>query len=221
MKVIDVRNLALPGISVIRFERFRDFRGYLTEHLRYSDLFSNPLTEFMKPVRFSQAIESSSKPRTIRGLHFQWNPPMGKLVRTISGHMLDLVADIRKGSPYFGKIIGYEMRPNRERDFDEWIWVPPGFAHGNVFFEETTIEYLCTADYNPDNEAGISPLAGDLDWSLCDALLHEAVAHVIASEPLMTIKDKTAPSVSVWSEDLRSECFKYGDLPQEWSIYTL
>ena len=93
---------------------------------------------------------------------------MGKLVRTIRGHMIDVVLDIRKGSPTYGKIIAHDMPVQGDEDYAEWIWVPPGFAHGNTFPADTVIEYLCSGEYSPGNEAGISPVADDLDWSLCE-----------------------------------------------------
>src|SRR5258708_101271 len=154
MNVLEVKALALPEIHVIRFGRFRDQRGYFTEHFRRSDLHTSPHTPFLKGVEFVQGNESFSWAGTVRGLHFQWNPYMGKLVRTLHGHMIDLVLDIRKGSPAFGKIIAYDMPTRKTDDFNEWIWVPPGFAHGNVFPEDTSIEYFCTGEYSPKCEAG-------------------------------------------------------------------
>ena len=90
--------MAIRSIKILRFERFCDHRGYFTEHYRRSDFSKHPEMDFMKGVEFVQCNESYSKRGTLRGLHFQWNPYMGKLVRTISGRMLDIVLDIRKGS---------------------------------------------------------------------------------------------------------------------------
>ena len=96
MKIIEVKCLAIPDVKVIRFGRFRDHRGYFTEPFRKSDFAHHPEMGFMKGVEFFQANESFSNAGVIRGLHFQWNPYMGKLVRTIAGRMVDLVLDIRK-----------------------------------------------------------------------------------------------------------------------------
>jgi dTDP-4-dehydrorhamnose 3,5-epimerase len=145
----------------------------------------------------------------VRGLHFQWNPYMGKLVRTLHGHMVDLVLDIRKGSPSFGRAIAYDMPSHFGEDSNEWIWVPPGFAHGNVFLEDTSIEYFCSGEYSPGNEAGISPLAGDIDWSLCDPGLRETFHDIASSSSLITDKDRDGLSVSAWKRDERSENFIY------------
>ncbi len=210
MKIIAVEQLEIPEIKVIRFARFRDQRGYFTEHFRKGDLLANPLTSFMRGVEFVQTNESFSKAGTVRGLHFQWNPYMGKLVRTVQGHMVDLVLDIRKGSPSFGKAIAYDMPSSRSEDFNEWIWVPPGFAHGNVFLEDTAIEYFCSGEYSPGNEAGISPLAKDIDWSLCPQDLRETFREIAYSTQLITDKDRDGLSVSAWESDERSENFVYG-----------
>jgi dTDP-4-dehydrorhamnose 3,5-epimerase len=163
MKIVSVQQLALPEIKVIRYARFRDHRGYSTEHFRKSDFQTHTLTTFMRGVEFVQSNESFSRAGTVRGLHFQWNPYLGKLVRTLHGHMVDLILDIRKDSPTFGKIIAYDMPANKTEDVNDWIWVPPGFAHGNPFLEDTSTEYFCSGAYNPQCEAGISPLSEDID----------------------------------------------------------
>ena len=209
MKLLAAKRLEIPEIKVIRFARFRDERGYFTEHFRRSDLQTNPLTPFMQGVEFVQANESFSRAGTVRGLHFQWDPYMGKLVRTLYGHMVDLVLDIRRGSPTLGKAIAYDMPSRESEDSDEWIWVPPGFAHGNVFLKDTTIEYLCSGEYSPGNEAGISPLAEDIDWSLCDPRLRQTFYSIAASTRLMTEKDREGLSVSAWEKDVRSDKFTY------------
>lgn len=215
MKILKINSLQIPDIKVIRFGRFCDHRGYFTESFRKSDLFGHPDLESMKRIEWVQGNESFSKKGTIRGLHFQWNPYMGKLVRTLQGHMVDLVLDIRKGSPTFGKIIAYDMPDNSQADFGEWIWIPPGFAHGNFFIKDTLIEYLCTGEYNPNGEAGISPLAEDLDWSLCDKPLKNLFDSIASTTSLITDKDRGGLSLNQWVKDKRSEYFIYEYLSQK------
>src|SRR5262249_33488086 len=128
MKIAEVTRLAVPEVAVIRFARFQDHRGYFTEHYRESDVSRHDSLESLRGIRFLQRNESLSRAGTIRGLHFQWNPCRGKLVRCVSGRMIDLVLDIRKGSPTFGRIIAYDMPGRPDADCSEWIWVPPGFA---------------------------------------------------------------------------------------------
>ena len=212
MKILSITDLAIPEVKVMRFARFRDNRGYFSEHYRFSDFETGDAASFMNGVRFLQMNESFSKPHTVRGLHYQWTPFMGKLVRTVRGHMVDLVLDIRKGSPTYGKIIAYDMPVTGDEDYSEWIWVPPGFAHGNTFTEDTVIEYLCSGEYSPGNEAGISPIADDIDWSLCDPDLASLFQQIAQTTDLMTDKDRHGFSLASWTADPRSENFRYDEL---------
>lgn len=212
MKILEVRDLAIPGVKVVRFARFCDHRGYFTEPFRKSDFAGQPTMGFMRGVEFLQANESFSRQGVMRGLHFQWNPFMGKLVRTLSGRMVDVVLDIRKGSPTLGKAIAYDMPATPDRDFAEWIWVPPGFAHGNFFTEQTLIEYFCSGEYSPGCEAGLSPLAPDIDWGLCDPGLKAAFDGVVQAGPLMTDKDRNGFTVAAWLADARSNNFLYSEM---------
>ena len=212
MKILEVRTLPVPEIRVVRFARFRDERGYFTEPYRRSDLDAMPETGFLAGLSFPQANESYSRAGVVRGLHFQWSPFMGKLVRTISGRMVDLALDIRLDSPTLGKIVAYDMPALREADWSEWIWVPPGFAHGNFFTEDTIIEYLCTGEYSPGNEAGVSPLASDLDWSLCDDDLRQEFEDLVRAQLTISEKDRDGASLASWLDDHRSGNFRYSEL---------
>jgi len=207
MKIIESRPLAIEAIKVLKYARFRDQRGYFTEHYRRSDFQRHPDMRFMQGVEFVQCNESFSRAGTIRGLHFQWNPYMGKLVRTISGHMLDIVLDIRKGSPTFGKVILHDMPADAGAEQDEWIWVPPGFAHGNCFPEDTVIEYFCSGEYSQGCEAGISPFAADIDWTLCDSDVKAVVDRIASGAPLVTDKDRNGFTLANWVRDERSNHF--------------
>jgi len=212
MKIIDVKALPISDIKVIRFGRFCDHRGYFTEFYKKSDFNSHPDTVFLRDVEFVQANESYSRAGTVRGLHFQWNPYMGKMIRTLRGRMVDLALDIRKGSPTFGKIVAYDMPAGPDSDFNDWIWVPPGFAHGNFFPRDTLIEYLCSGGYSPDCEGAVSPLAGDLDWSLCDTHLRAEFQGIIHQGLLISDKDRAAPSLREWERDSRSDHFLFGKM---------
>ena len=169
MKITSIVEHEIFGVKLIKFDRFMDARGYFTETFRESDFINNDLKIFPKGVM--QSNESFSKKNVLRGLHFQWNPNMGKLVRTISGHMIDIVLDLRKGSPTQGKIMAFDMPASSANFSTSWIWVPEGCAHGNFFLEDSYIEYFCSGAYNGECEAGISPFAEDIDWSICDANL--------------------------------------------------
>ena len=207
MKILEVKSLAIPDVKVIRYGRFKDNRGFFSEHFRKSDFEGRADIGSLRNVEFTQCNESWSKAGTVRGLHFQWNPYMGKLVRTLWGHMVDIVLDIRKNSLTFGKAVCHDMPAPREADFGEWIWVPVGFAHGNYYPEESYIEYFCSGQYSPCCEAGISPLAGDIDWSLCRSELKKELDAMLANNPLMTDKDINGLTLAAWLKTPDSEKF--------------
>lgn len=202
MKLIEIKSLAIPEIKVIRFSRFTDNRGYFTEHFRKSDLAGHlPDTDFL------QCNESFSHKGTFRGFHFQWSPYMGKLVRPITGHLIDFSLDVRKDSRTFGKVIAHNMPTNPENDYNEWIWLPPGFAHGILFPEDGLIEYFCTGTYSPGNEACITPLDKNIDWSLCDPELKKTFDEIVPTTELITDKDKNGITLEEWKNNPNSELF--------------
>jgi len=205
MKIIAVKPLTIADIKVIRYARFSDERGYFSETYRKSIL--EKIAEF-KTVSFVQHNESFSQKNVIRGLHFQFNPYMGKLVRPLMGNLIDLALDIRQGSPYYGKIIAYNLTAYSKQDYGEWIWLPPGFAHGVCFTQESTIEYLCTGEYNPNCEVSISPLAPDIDWSLCDPILKQQIEQIKAGA-VISQKDTAGLTITQWSQDPRATYFRY------------
>lgn len=212
MKILDVKELKLTGIKVVRFARFHDERGYFSETYRKSDFIKNQNLSSPDNHVFFQSNESFSKKGTVRGLHFQWNPPMGKLVRTLHGRMVDIILDIRKNSPTFGKAVMYEMQSIYSDEYSEWIWIPHGFAHGNYFLEDTVIEYFCTGEYSQGYEAGISPLSQDIDWQFCDNGLKKKLDEIIEIGMIITEKDRNAFSITEWNIDPRSEFFMMQDI---------
>jgi dTDP-4-dehydrorhamnose 3,5-epimerase len=209
MKIIEIGKLAIPEIKIIKYERFKDERGYFSETFRRSDFHNLPEVNFMHEIEFKQSNESFSKEGTVRGLHFQWNPYMGKMVRTVYGHMVDLILDIRIGSPTYGKIIAYDMPEEINNGFGVWIWIPKGFAHGNFFVKDTKIEYFCSGEYSKDCEAGISPLSEDLDWSLCDMKLKKMFKKIASKKLIISDKDRKGFSVKLWKTNENSRNFRY------------
>lgn len=208
MKILEIKNLAIPEIKTIRFQRFADNRGYFAETFRKSDVLQKSELVFLKSYDFIQMNESFARKNVVKGLHFQWDPPLGKLLRTVSGHMVDMILDIRKNSPTQGKIIMHDMPSLASEEYNEWIWLPPGFAHGSYFVEDSLVEYFFSADYNPKGEAGISPFAEDLDWSLCDAGLKHQF-ELMKPQALINDRDKSSMSLAKWQNDGRSENFIY------------
>jgi dTDP-4-dehydrorhamnose 3,5-epimerase len=213
VKVLAVEPTAIEAVVLVRFARFRDERGYFTETFRSSDLQQHPaLPDSLRLHPFTQGNESRSRRGVVRGLHFQWNPQMGKLVRTLAGHMVDLFLDLRPAAPTYGQIAAVDMPANPDADYDEWIWIPPGFAHGNYFLADSQIEYLCTGEYSPGCEAGISPFADDLDWSRCDPRLRETFTQLTRDGAILSEKDRQGLSLAAWAADPRADACGFAAL---------
>lgn len=195
MKITNFETVEIPDVKLINFERFSDKRGFFTETFRTSDFVNQGLNFFPKGIL--QSNESYSRRNVLRGLHFQWNPNMGKLVRTITGHMVDLILDLRQGSHTQGKIMAFNMPANSTIGSSSWIWVPEGCAHGNFFLEDSYIEYFCSGAYNGECEAGVSPFADDIDWSICDPKLKNLFFD-LKDTFITTMKDINGLSVEKW-----------------------
>lgn len=203
MKIVDVKELEIPEVKVITYQRFLDERGYFTETYRKNEFEINSQTPFLKGIDFTQVNESFSKKMVFRGFHFQWNPFMAKMLRVVKGNVIDMSIDIRPNSVTFGKAVGYELRSDSEQENSEWIWVPVGFAHAVLFLEDSTIEYFCTGQWAPETERCISPLAKDIDWSIFNKDLKTKVDEVINGEIILNDKDKNGLTLEDWkvSED--------------------
>jgi len=207
MKLLEVRSLSIPEVKVLRFGVYSDNRGYFTETFQFKQLQELDILG-LSGKTVLQANQSYSQANVLRGLHFQYNPYMGKLVRTLHGRMVDLVLDIRHNSPTFGFGLMYDMPAKISSRELEWIWIPPGFAHGNMYLEETAIEYFCTGDYSPDCEIGISPLAADIRWDWTDKTLLSELQDY--SSWIMSDKDREGLTINAWRADNRIELFEYG-----------
>jgi dTDP-4-dehydrorhamnose 3,5-epimerase len=164
---MEVKPLALNGLLEIRPSIFRDDRGYFFEAFNINSFRNAGIT-----TEFVQDNQSFSRKGTIRGLHFQ-NPPhaQGKLVWVSSGKVLDVVVDIRKNSPDFGRHLCVELDSN---DF-KILYIPPGFAHGFAALEDSVFQYKCTAVYHKDSEGGINPMDSSLNinWPVSNPVVSE------------------------------------------------
>src|SRR5262249_9498649 len=130
----------LEDVVVVVPEVFEDARGFFTEVYR-----DDQFRDLGLPERFVQLNHSRSGKGVLRGLHFQWEPPMGKLMRVTQGAAFLVAVDIRKGSPTLGKWAGIELSAKTKQQ----LWAPAGFARGFcVLSEFAEIEYLCTGTYN-------------------------------------------------------------------------
>ena len=155
----------LDGTIIIQPQIFDDVRGHFFESYKSSVFLENNL-----PVNFLQDNQVKSRKNVLRGLHYQLNKPQGKLVRVISGRILDVALDIRKNSATFGEHLVIELSDRNKKMF----YIPEGFAHGYVSLSEDSIVlYKCTNEYNPSDEYGIKWNDKELgiDWKVKDPII--------------------------------------------------
>jgi dTDP-4-dehydrorhamnose 3,5-epimerase len=137
----------IPGVVLIEPAVHRDHRGFFLESYH-----AKKFAEGGIDARFVQDNHSQSKKGTLRGLHFQWTKPQGKLVRVLRGEIYDVVVDIRPASPTFKQWLAVTLS---SADF-KMLYVPPKLAHGFlVLSEEAEVEYKCTDFYDPKDEGGL------------------------------------------------------------------
>ena len=185
---MEVIKTAIDGLVIIEPKIFKDARGYFFESFSQREF-----EEKVRPIRFVQDNESMSSYGVIRGLHFQ-KPPysQSKLVRCVKGRVLDVVVDIRKGSPTYGQHVAVELSEENHRE----LFIPRGFAHGFAVLSETAIfQYKCDNFYTPEADCGISIKDEGLgiDW-------HIPIENAILSE-----------------KDLKHACLKEFDTPFDYN----
>jgi dTDP-4-dehydrorhamnose 3,5-epimerase len=162
--LLEVIDLPLNGLNLIRPRVFTDERGYFLEML-HSERYASALG-----ATFVQDNLSFSRRGVLRGLHYQAPRWQGKLVTVVSGEIYDVVVDVRRDSPTFGRWYGESLRGGTH----EQLWVPAGFAHGFCVVSETAyVQYKCTDTYDPTGEYTI--LATDPDigitWPTAEPIL--------------------------------------------------
>lgn len=164
---------ALPGVLLIRPRVFRDERGRFLETWR-----SARYAEAGLPSAFAQDNAAASGRNVLRGLHYQWPEPQGKLVTVLQGEVLDVAVDIRRGSPTMGRWIAERLSDGDGRQ----LWIPEGFAHGYLVLSDSAlVVYKATRPYVPEADAAIrwdDPAIG-IDWPVI--------------EPRLSPKDREAP----------------------------
>jgi dTDP-4-dehydrorhamnose 3,5-epimerase len=170
---------AFAGLWIYEPPVFEDSRGYFFESYNHK-IFGDAGIK----IDWVQDNQSASSYGVIRGLHYQANPyPQVKLVRVLNGSIQDVVVDIRKGSPTYGKHFALELSAANKKQ----LFIPVGFAHGfSVLSEKAEVLYKCDGFYNRDSEGGIrfDDPALDIDWKI-------APGREIVSE-----KDKVLPSMA-------------------------
>jgi dTDP-4-dehydrorhamnose 3,5-epimerase len=186
---VQIVSTPLPDVVVIEHEVFQDERGFFMEAFK-----ADQFRELGLPDAFVQDNHSGSSQGVLRGLHFQWDPPMGKLMRVTYGSAFLVAVDIRPGSPTLGQWFGLVVSAENRKQ----IWAPAGFARGFcVLSDRAEILYKCTGIYNARGESGIlwsDPRIG-IVWPV--------------SEPVLSEKDRKAQTLAEWLARPEAQYFKY------------
>jgi len=188
---ITIESTHLRDVAVIVPGVFQDSRGFFSETFRAEQFEALGL-----PTEFVQDNHSRSARGVVRGLHFQWEPPMGKLMRVTMGCAFLVAVDIRKGSPTLGKWVGVEASAENHRS----VWAPAGFARGFcALTDPTEIQYKCTGIYNGKSESAIrwdDPMIG-IEWPLVDVVVSE--------------KDRNARTFEEWLASPESDNVRHSE----------
>ncbi len=189
---LEIESVHMGAVAVLKSEFFQDDRGFFVEEFR-----ADQFKELGLPHNFTQENHSGSVKNVLRGLHFQWNPPMAKLMRVLSGTAFLVAVDIRKKSPTLGQWFGIEISSDERRQ----LYAPAGFARGFcVLSDYAEIQYLCTGVYNSKGESGIrwnDPEVG-IDWPVKD--------------PILSSKDEKAQLLNEWLNTENSDHFQFDQL---------
>jgi dTDP-4-dehydrorhamnose 3,5-epimerase len=176
----------IDGLLVMQPQAYHDERGYLVEtwsRLRYRTA--------GLPDEFAQDNVSCSTRGVLRGLHYQYSTPQGKLVSTPYGVVFDVAVDLRRESPTFGGWWGCILSADNHRQ----LWIPPGFAHGFlVLSDHALVAYKCSAPYDPAAQGTIlwnDPDIG-IEWPEAPALMSEKDR---TAQPLRALEAEVLPGV--------------------------
>jgi dTDP-4-dehydrorhamnose 3,5-epimerase len=175
---IRIENTAIDAVKIIVPEVFRDERGYFSEAYRLDQF-----EELGLPGRFVQLNQSGSVKNVLRGLHFQWEPPMGKLMMVSKGEAFLVAVDIRKNSPTLGKYVSLIANEKNRKQ----LYAPASFARGFcVLSDYAEIQYLTTGVYNKEAESGIAYNDSEIgiEWPV--------------KNPVLSGKDQEAQSLQDW-----------------------
>jgi dTDP-4-dehydrorhamnose 3,5-epimerase len=182
-----VEETDIQDVKLVIPERFKDRRGFFSEIFRADQFHEHGL-----PDRFLQLNQSGSVKNVVRGLHFQWEPPMGKLMRVAKGEAFLVAVDLRPHSPLLGKWFGLTTSADKGIQ----LWAPACFARGFcVLSDYAEIEYLCTGIYNSAAESGVlwnDPEIG-IKWPV--------------EQPIISNKDKSAQTLADWLHSNRAGVF--------------
>ena len=178
------KKTSIEGVIVVEPRCYGDSRGYFMETYKRPDFVAGGIA-----ADFVQDNQSSSTRGVLRGLHFQIHYPQAKLVRVVSGEVLDVCVDLRGGSPTFGQVESALLTAENKRQ----LFIPRGFAHGFYVLSDSAVFcYKCDDVYHPNDEGGIrwdDPELG-IDWPVPEG-----------STPVLSAKDEHHPSFAQWREE--------------------
>ncbi|HUL15884.1 MAG TPA: dTDP-4-dehydrorhamnose 3,5-epimerase [Terriglobales bacterium] len=186
---LKIESRHLGEVVVLVPQVFTDERGYFMETFR-----ADGFRELGLPQTFVQENHSYSKQGVLRGLHFQWEPPMGKLMRVTRGAAFLVAVDVRLGSPTVGKWVGIEATAENRRQ----VWAPASFARGFCALnDDVEVQYLCTGVYNGRAESAIrwDDSRVGIDWPITPTIISE--------------KDRKAQTLEEWLRSPEAEHFAY------------
>lgn len=187
---ISISDTGIRDLVVVTPKVIGDSRGFFMEVYKSTDF-----AEAGLPAEFVQANHSRSARGVVRGLHFQWDPPMGKLMRVTRGSAFLVAVDIRQGSPTLGAWFGIELAEDDRRQ----VFAPAGFARGFcALTDDTEVQYLCTGTYNAAGESGIrwnDPAIG-IQWPS-------------VGDRIVSPKDTAAQTLADWLQTPQSQNFSY------------
>jgi dTDP-4-dehydrorhamnose 3,5-epimerase len=186
-----IETTPIRDVYVVTPDVHTDERGFFMESFR-SDVFEQAgISEVFVQDNHSR----SEKKNIVRGLHFQWDKPMSKLMRVTRGSAFLVAVDIRKDSPTLGKWFGIEASEDNKKQ----LYAPAGFARGfQTLTDMTEVEYKCSALYNPEAQ-------GEIAWDDSDI----AVDWPIKEAPLVSEKNRSSPSLKDWFARPESDIFHY------------
>lgn len=185
----EVESRHLGEVVVVVGKACEDARGYFIETYR-----EDQFRELGLPSSFVQDNHSYSRKGVVRGLHFQWNPPMGKLMRVTRGSAFLVSVDLRVGSPTMGKWVGIEATAENKKQ----VWAPASFARGFcALTADVEVQYKCTGTHNAKAESAIrwnDPAIG-IEWPIRDVIVSE--------------KDRNAQTLADWLASPNAQHFTY------------
>ena len=187
---MNVIHTDIEGLVIIEPKLFKDQRGYFFESFSQREF-----DEKVAPVHFVQDNESKSSYGVVRGLHFQ-KPPyeQAKLVRCISGHVYDVIIDLRKNSPTFGKWQGFDLTGENRLS----LYVPKHFGHGYLVIEDSVVSYQCDEVFYGEYDSGIS-------WDDPDMGIQWPLDRIGGAENLIiSEKDKNLQSFADFTHSLEA-----------------